>query len=81
MDGIGTVISEPISKAPVVTYISQQGGIRRLTEEAHNNLVEALNVLQDEGLYEVNVVAMEKITFFQQIEAVARTTVRDPLIL
>ncbi|KAF9479481.1 hypothetical protein BDN70DRAFT_806989 [Pholiota conissans] len=75
LDENGKVLSEPRSKAPVVTYISRQGGVRRLTSEAHEGLVDALRGLESEGLCELNVVAMENLTFSAQLEMVARTTV------
>lgn len=79
MDENGTVVSEPKSKAPVVTYISRQSGIRRLSEEAHEELVKELRALEEEGLIELNIAAMEFLTFSQQLETVARTTVSDTI--
>ena len=77
MDDNGTVVSEPKSKAPVVTYISRQSGVRRLSEEAHEGLVKELQALEAEGLIELNIAAMEFLTFSEQLETVARTTVSD----
>ncbi len=78
MDENGAVVSEPKSKAPVVTYISRQSGVRRLSDEAHEGLVKELQALEAEGLIELNIAAMEFLTFSEQLETVARTTVSDP---
>ncbi|KAF8970076.1 hypothetical protein BDZ97DRAFT_1652817 [Flammula alnicola] len=75
MNNAGVVMSSPKSTLPIVTYISRQNGVRRFSQKAHEGLVKALKELADEGLCEVNVVAMEKMTFSQQLETVAGTTI------
>ncbi|KAF8345464.1 hypothetical protein F5887DRAFT_884888 [Amanita rubescens] len=62
-------------KLPVVTYISRQSTGRRLREEDHEGLVRSLRELDEEGLCEVHVVRMERMSLKAQIELVARTTV------
>lgn len=81
MDNAGVVVSSPKSSAPVVTYISRQSTGRRLTVEDHEGLIVALRALEDEGLCEFNVAVMETMTFPQQVETVARSTVRRVSIL
>ena len=76
MDNAGVVVSSPKSSAPVVTYISRQRTGRRLVAEDHDGLIGALKELEAEGLCELNVAIMETMTFAQQIESVARSTVR-----
>ena len=71
----GAVLSSPQSILPIVTYISRQGGGRRLTQESHDGLVKSLNEMADEGVFELHIVRMETMTFSQQVEAVARSTV------
>lgn len=81
LDESGRVTSLPPSRAPVVTYISRQGGVRRLTDAAHEGLVDALRGLEKEGLCDLNVVLMENQTFSTQLEIVARTTVCALVVL
>ncbi len=71
------VISPPSDKSdkPVVTYIDRQGTGRRLIEESHNGLVEALKELEKEGLCEVQIARMEKFGLREQIRIVARSAV------
>lgn len=71
----GAVLSHPKSPLPIVTYISRQGAGRRLTRESHDELVESLKEMADEGICELHVVLMETMTFSQQVEAVARSSV------
>jgi hypothetical protein len=63
------------SALPMVTYISRQGGGRRLNETDHEGLVQALRDLEKEGVCEVNVVQMEKMNVKEQVAVAARTTV------
>lgn len=77
LDETGAVSSYPDSPLPLVTYISRQGGIRKLAADAHNGLIEALRGLEREGLCEVKVATMENLPFPRQIELVARSTVRS----
>ncbi|KAK0480446.1 hypothetical protein EDD18DRAFT_703758 [Armillaria luteobubalina] len=63
----------------VITYISRQGTPRRrLTDEAHDSLVTALQELverrQDEG-WELNVIQAEKMSKDAQVHVAARTTI------
>ncbi|TFK41768.1 hypothetical protein BDQ12DRAFT_678458 [Crucibulum laeve] len=72
------VVIEPLranSQLPIVTYISRQGGQRRLSNEAHENLVDALKSLEDERICIFNVASMERLTVQEQIEHAARSTI------
>ncbi|KIM38055.1 hypothetical protein M413DRAFT_448087 [Hebeloma cylindrosporum] len=75
MNSAGAVISNPPSQLPIVTYISRQGGGRRLTRESHDGLVKSLNEMSNQGLFELHILRMETLTFSQQVEAVARSTI------
>jgi hypothetical protein len=61
---------------PIVTYISRQGAGRRLVATDHTLLVDSLRQLEAEGLCEVVVAMMERMTLKEQIELVSRSTVR-----
>lgn len=76
-----TVVSPPSdhSEKPVVTYVDRQGTGRRLTEESHRSMLEALGALQKEGVCEVQIVRMEKVALMEQVRLVARSTVSFPL--
>ncbi|KAF7350300.1 hypothetical protein MVEN_01334100 [Mycena venus] len=63
------------SRLPLVTYVSRQGSGRRLVAADHDALVAALKALEAEGVCEVQVAAMERITMKEQIELVARTRI------
>jgi hypothetical protein len=78
VEGRGVDVSqlEAVSTKPVVTYISRQVAGRRLLEKDHEGLVGALRELETEGICEVHVAMMERMTVKQQIELVARSTVR-----
>ncbi|KAI5982490.1 hypothetical protein EDD15DRAFT_2377785 [Pisolithus albus] len=65
----------PDTGRPVITYISRQASERRLLDEDHELLVEALYALGEEYGYEVNVVSMEKLSREEQIRLAARTTI------
>ena len=73
----GALISPPHVKSdvPVVTYISRQAGSRRLREEDHEGLIEALNGLEQEGLCKFNVVRMEQMNIKEQVDVASRSTV------
>ncbi|KAJ6476926.1 hypothetical protein C8R45DRAFT_1008269 [Mycena sanguinolenta] len=58
---------------PLVTYISRQGTGRRLVAADHNALVVALQELEAEGLCEVRVAVLERMTLAEQIELVAKS--------
>ncbi|KIY72239.1 hypothetical protein CYLTODRAFT_486459 [Cylindrobasidium torrendii FP15055 ss-10] len=63
-------------RKPVVTYISrQQGSRRKLADNAHDRLVDALKKLEEEGLCEVNVVNMETLQLRDQVALLAKTTI------
>ncbi|KAF8997469.1 hypothetical protein BDQ17DRAFT_1283867 [Cyathus striatus] len=62
-------------KTPVVTYISRQGGGRRLIHEDHLGLVKVLRELESDGICEVNVAMMERMSMKEQIAAAARSTI------
>ncbi|KAF8868856.1 hypothetical protein BD779DRAFT_1793224 [Infundibulicybe gibba] len=67
---------EPVaSSKPVVTYISRQGGGRRLRDADHQGLVAALEELEAEGVCEVFVARMETMSIKEQVAAAARSTV------
>lgn len=72
-------VEESKPALPVVTYISRQGGGRRLTKESDLSLVSALQELQVEGICQVYVAQMEKMTLHAQIELVSRSTVSREL--
>lgn len=60
----------------VITYISRQGWGRRMLRQAdHEKLVEELYKLRDRYGYEVNIVAMDKLTRAEQLQLAGRTTV------
>jgi protein O-GlcNAc transferase len=76
--GRESVLSAPPHEArtkPIVTYISRQGGGRRLVEEDHVGLVNALRGLEKEGICEVNVAMMERMSMREQIAVAARSTI------
>ncbi|KAF4616544.1 hypothetical protein D9613_008387 [Agrocybe pediades] len=75
LNNAGVVVSPPNSLAPVVTYVSRQNHGRSLLPSDHEKLVEALRGLEEEGICVVNVVAMETMTFTDQIETAARSTI------
>ncbi|TFK68526.1 hypothetical protein BDN72DRAFT_674442 [Pluteus cervinus] len=67
---------EPMERLrPLVTYISRQGGGRRLTEVAHTGLIEALEKLQDEGVCDIVVAQMERMKLVDQIALAAKSTI------
>lgn len=63
------------SDLPVVTYISRQGGARRLNNSDHEGLLQALRGLEQEGVCKVNVVRMETLSVKEQVAVAARSTV------
>ena len=73
----GAVVSPTHLKSdvPMVTYISRQGGSRRLKTQDHEGLVEALTSLEREGLCKLNVVKMEQLGLKAQVEVAAKSTV------
>ena len=64
-----------VTTKPVVTYISRQGAGRRLTDKDHEGLVEALRGLEQEGLCEVHIPMMERMSLQEQIALPAKSTV------
>ncbi|KAF5324356.1 hypothetical protein D9619_011337 [Psilocybe cf. subviscida] len=75
LNDAGVVMSPPKSSAPIVTYISRQSGVRSFSPEAHDGLIAALKNLEEEGICQFDVVAMEDLAFSKQVEIVARTTI------
>jgi protein O-GlcNAc transferase len=69
------------SDLPIVTYISRQGGGRRLSDVDHEGLVQALKDLEKEGVCEVNVVKMQTLSVKEQVEIAARSTVSLRLLV
>ncbi|KAK7019144.1 hypothetical protein R3P38DRAFT_2981304 [Favolaschia claudopus] len=67
-------ISNP-SSLPLVTYISRQGSGRRLTAEDHDGLIVALGDLAIQGVCEVQIAVMEKMSLVEQIELASRSTI------
>ena len=59
----------------VVTYISRQAVKRHLVAEDHEGLVDALTELCDRRGWELNIVAMERLSKEEQLAIAARTTV------
>ncbi len=63
---------------PVITYVSRQDwGRRMLIKEDHERLVKELNLLHENYGYEINIVAMDKLSRDEQIRLAARTTVSE----
>ncbi|KAF8157138.1 hypothetical protein B0H34DRAFT_657522 [Crassisporium funariophilum] len=71
----GAIVTPPKSVLPIVTYVSRQGGGRRLAREANESLIKAMKGLEAEGICEFNVAMMEKLPFSKQVETVARSTI------
>ncbi|KAF7761931.1 hypothetical protein Agabi119p4_9923 [Agaricus bisporus var. burnettii] len=72
-----TVISPSHVKSskPVVIYLNRQKTGRRLDEESHESLVEALKGLEEDGICEVQIVRMEEVGLREQIRLVSRSTI------
>ncbi|KAF8632688.1 hypothetical protein AX15_001741 [Amanita polypyramis BW_CC] len=60
---------------PLVTYVSRQGGGRRLAQEYHEGLVLALKALEEEGVIRFHMARMELMTIHEQVELAAKTTI------
>ncbi|KJA21540.1 hypothetical protein HYPSUDRAFT_1088140 [Hypholoma sublateritium FD-334 SS-4] len=71
----GVVASPIASRAPIVTYISRHSGVKKINRESQEGLVKALTELEQEGVCELHVVAMEKTTFSEQLAIIAKTTI------
>ena len=67
---------KPERIVPWVTYISRQGGGRRLLTSDHERLVASLQVLAEGGICRFRVVQMETLSTKEQIEVAASSTVR-----
>ncbi|KAJ6614757.1 hypothetical protein B0H10DRAFT_2043945 [Mycena sp. CBHHK59/15] len=65
----------PAAARPLVTYISRQGGGRRLEAQDHEALVAALDGLAAEGICDFRLAAMERMPLREQIELAARSTI------
>ncbi|EDR06835.1 uncharacterized protein LACBIDRAFT_299738 [Laccaria bicolor S238N-H82] len=70
-----TSIPGVVTTKPVVTYISRQGAGRRLTDKDHQALVEALRGLEKEGLCEVQIPMMERMSLADQIALPMKSTI------
>ena len=74
--GLKGVVGQGTRDRPVITYVSRQDwGRRMLIQKDHETLVQELYKLRDQYGYEVNVVAMDKLTRQEQLRLAARTTV------
>ncbi|KAF8632790.1 hypothetical protein AX15_001689, partial [Amanita polypyramis BW_CC] len=72
----GAVLShEEDNGPPLVTYVSRQGGGRRLGQEHHEGLISALKALEEEGVIRLHVARMELMTIHEQVELAAKTTI------
>jgi len=61
---------------PVITYVTRQEWGRRMLRPAdHETLVRALKKLERDHGYELNIVAMDKLTREEQIRLAGRTTI------
>ncbi|KAF9458387.1 hypothetical protein BDZ94DRAFT_1173734 [Collybia nuda] len=67
--------SQAASDRPLVTYISRQGGGRRLRQDDHDGLVNALKELERAGLCHFHVPQMEKMSLNEQLQLIAKTTI------
>ena len=65
----------PMPDKVVITYISRQSTGRRLTDESHRGLVDALKALGERREWEINILQMEKLTKDEQLAYASRTTV------
>lgn len=65
------------SRRPKVLYVSRQSqeNGRRLAHTAHADLVRALNELEEEGICDVVVAAMETLSFQEQVKLSASAVV------
>lgn len=83
--GPGVKEVEPLAPqgnyAPVVTYISRQSSRRRLTPEAHADLVEAVTLRSKKLGFEFVVVEAERMTKEEQFALAARTTVSIEVLI
>lgn len=76
-DSISTTSTQERKKT-VITYVTRQDwGRRLLRTEDHEKLVKALKSLERRYGYEVNVVAMDKLSKRDQLMLATRTTVRN----
>ncbi|KAG2003141.1 hypothetical protein CC2G_003768 [Coprinopsis cinerea AmutBmut pab1-1] len=77
IDNDGLVLSPTgmASDKPVVTYISRQGGGRRLEANAHGALLVVLEQLEEDGICELQVPRMEELTLSEQVKLAARSTI------
>ncbi|TFK41769.1 hypothetical protein BDQ12DRAFT_395632 [Crucibulum laeve] len=77
IDEVGKIISleHETTIRPAITYISRQNGGRRLTNDSHDSLVEALAKLEEEGVCDVRVAVMENMTLNEQVRLSATSTI------
>ncbi|KAF7324108.1 hypothetical protein MKEN_00633200 [Mycena kentingensis (nom. inval.)] len=71
----GPAAVQATRQRPLVTYISRQGGGRRLIHEDHDALVESLHELELQGICDVQVVRMETLSLKEQIGLMRNTTI------
>lgn len=78
LNGRGILVDppQPAHAKPLVTYISRQASGRHLLEKDHEGLVQALKELESEGICEVRVAQMERMSLRDQLELISRSTVR-----
>ncbi|KAE9405531.1 hypothetical protein BT96DRAFT_1062841 [Gymnopus androsaceus JB14] len=75
LEEVGLPLGDPARK-PIVIYFSRPGmERRRLSDEAHESLVFALRELEKEGIYELYIPDIEKISLSEQLELAAKTTI------
>jgi len=65
----------PTGRRPIVTYISRQKTGRRLIPEDHEALVSGLRQLESEGIMELRIPVMERLTLAEQVAEIASSTV------
>ena len=75
----GVVALPGLGEKVVVTYINRQGVRRHLIDEDHQRLIQELSKLCESKGWEFNDVKAERLTKEQQLELVARTTVRSSI--
>lgn len=78
LDHRGIVMSpaQAVSDRPIVTYVSREGGGRKLLAKDRDSLVDALKELESAGICEFHVAIMERLTLEEQVKLASRSTVR-----
>ncbi|KAK7058792.1 hypothetical protein VNI00_001416 [Paramarasmius palmivorus] len=80
LDAMHTMDSRPVQlplpEKVVVSYVSRQaGGRRKLTEESHQSLVEALQEMSQRRGFDLIVMEAEKLSKDEQLQIIAKTTI------